>query len=203
MCRDKRRETVMLVTVLGANGPTGRLLTKQLVYAGHTVRALTRHLDAGGLAGLGITVIGGDATNEKDLRRVLRGAEAVVSVLGTSYSKQSISLYSESARAITRALADGPRRLVVTSSAVLSSWQDPAMGWVERNVLLRILGNIGRTLYDDMRRMEDIVDQVTRTDYIRKTAAVATTNKSVSIPLTIWREGIKPNFRRIGTAERT
>jgi len=72
----------MLVTVLGANGPTGRLLTKQLVYAGHTVRALTRHLDAGGLAGLGITVIGGDATNEKDLRRVLRGAEAVVSVLG-------------------------------------------------------------------------------------------------------------------------
>jgi len=25
---------------------------------------------------------------------------------------------------------------------------------------------------------------------------VATTNKSVSIPLTIWREGIKPNLRR-------
>lgn len=239
----------MLVTVLGANGPTGRLLTKQLVYAGHTVRALTRHLDAGGLAGLGITVIGGDATNEKDLRRVLRGAEAVVSVLGTPYSKEPISLYSESARAITRALADGPRRLVVTSSAVLSSWQDPAMSWVERNVLLRILGNIGRTLYDDMRRMEDIVtatdldwtimrplglanmdsptvyaiaedhiggkqtarrdlaaaivDQVTRTDYIRKTAAVATTNKSVSIPLTIWREGIKPNLPRIGTSKRT
>lgn len=232
----------MLVTVLGANGPTGRLLTKRLVYAGHTVRALTRDLDAGGLAGFGVTVIGGDATIEKDLLRVLRGAEAVVSVLGTSYSKQPISLYSESARAITRVLADGPRRLVVTSSAMLSSWQDPALSWVERNVLMRILGTIGRTLYDDMRRMEDIVtatdldwtimrplglanmdsptvyeiaedhisgkqtarrdlaaaiiDQVTRTDYLRKTVAVATTNRSISIPATIWREGIRPTLKR-------
>jgi uncharacterized protein YbjT (DUF2867 family) len=31
----------MLVTVLGANGPTGRLLCKKLVYGGHSVRALT------------------------------------------------------------------------------------------------------------------------------------------------------------------
>jgi hypothetical protein len=122
----------------------------------------------------------------------------------------------------------GPRRLVVTSSAVLSSWQDPAMGWVERERHAADPGHMGRTLYDDMRRMEEIVsatdldwtimrplgladmdattrwavaedhiagkqtarrdlaaaivDQLARTDYVRKTAAVATTNQSVSIP---------------------
>lgn len=237
----------MLVTVLGANGPTGRLLCKKLVYGGHSVRALTRHLDAGGLSGLDITVIGGDATIELDLRRALRGAEAVVSVLGTPYSKDPISLYSDSARTVTRVLAaDGPGRLVVTSSAVLSSWQDPAMSWLEREVLLKILGTMGRTLYDDMRRMEDIVtatnlawtimrplglanmdsptvyaiaedhiagkqtarrdlaaaivDQLSSPEYVRKTAAVATTNKSVSIPRTIWREGIKPNLPRFSRA---
>jgi len=233
----------MLVTVLGANGPTGRLLSKQLVYAGHQVRALTRHPDDGGLSGLDITVISGDATREADLRRAFKGAEAVVSVVGTPYSKEPISLYSESARAVTSLMTEqGPRRLVVTSSAVLSSWQDPAMGWVERNVMLRLLGSMGRTLYDDMRRMEEIVsatdldwtimrplgladmdattqwavaedhiagkqtarrdlaaaivDQLGRTDHVRKTAAVATTNQSVSIPVTIWREGIRPKLRR-------
>jgi len=233
----------MLVTVLGANGPTGRLLSKQLVYAGHQVRALTRHPDDGGLSGLDITVISGDATREADLRRAFKGAEAVVSVVGAPYSKEPISLYSESARAVTSLMTEqGPRRMVVTSSAVLSSWQDPAMGWVERNVMLRLLGSMGRTLYDDMRRMEEIVsatdldwtimrplgladmdattqwavaedhiagkqtarrdlaaaivDQLGRTDYVRKTAAVATTNQSVSIPVTIWREGIRPKLRR-------
>jgi uncharacterized protein YbjT (DUF2867 family) len=231
----------VLVTVLGANGPTGRILSKQLVYAGHQVRALTRHPDDGGLSGLDITVISGDATREADLRRAFRGAEAVVSVLGTPYSKDPISMYSESARAVTTLMAaEGIRRLVVTSSAVLSTWQDPAMSWVERHVMLRILGSMGRTLYDDMRRMEEIVSatdldwtimrplgladmdastrwavaedhiagkqtarrdlaaaivgQLGRTDYLRKTAAVATTNQSISIPVTIWREGIRPNL---------
>ena len=239
----------MLVTVLGANGPTGRILSRQLVYAGHQVRALTRHPDDGGLSGLDITVISGDATREADLRRAFKGAEAVVSVLGTPYSRDPITVYSQSATAVTALMAaEGPRRLVVTSSAVLSGWQDPAMSWVERHVLLRMLGRIGRTLYEDMRRMEDvvtatdldwtvmrplgladmdastkwavaedhiggrqtarrdlaaaIVDQLRRTDFIQKTAAVATTNESISIPLTIWREGIRPNLPHFGRGER-
>ena len=231
----------MLVTVLGANGPTGRLLSKLLVYAGHQVRALTRHPDDGGLSGLDITVISGDATREADLRRAFKGAEAVVSVLGTPYSKDPVTLYSESARAVTTLMQEqGLRRLVVTSSAVLSTWRDPARSWLERTVLLRIVDSMGRTLYDDMRRMEEIVtatdldwtimrplgladmgastrwavaedhiagtqtarrdlaaaivDQLGRTDFIHKTAAVATTNESVSIPATIWREGIRPKL---------
>ena len=238
----------MLVTVLGANGPTGRILSRQLVYAGHKVRALTRHPDDGGLSGLDVTVISGDATREADLRRAFKGTGAVVSVLGTPYSRDPVSLYSQSAMAVTALLtADGPRRLIVTSSAVLSEWQDPAMSWVERHVLLRILGSMGRTLYDDMRRMEEvvtateldwtimrplgladmnastkwamaedhiggrqtarrdlaaaIVDQLSRTDFIGKTVAVATTNESISIPVTIWREGIKPNLPRFGRSE--
>lgn len=51
----------------------------------------------------------------------------------------------------------GVGRLVVTSSASLSSWRDPSWNWLERNVADRILGVIGRTLYDDMRRMETII----------------------------------------------
>ena len=39
-----------------------------------------------------------------------------------------------------------------------------------------------------------ILDQLTSSDIIGKAVAVATTNKTVSIPATIWREGIKPKL---------
>lgn len=237
----------MLVTVLGANGPTGRLLTRQLVYRGHEVRALTRHPDDADLFGVGVTVLGGDATHTDDLQRALKGAEAVVSVLGTPYSREPVSLFSDSTRALTAVMAvQGPRRLVVTSSALLSAWRDPAMSWLERRVMVPLLEAVGRTVYDDMRRMETvvaasdldwtvmrplvladmdastrwavaedhipgrhtarrdlaaaIVDQLQRTDFIRRTVAVATTNEALSVPATIWREGIMPTLRQARAA---
>lgn len=42
-----------------------------------------------------------------------------------------------------------------------------------------------------------ITDQLERTDYHRKIVAVATTNKYLSIPATIWRAVIKPKLRPI------
>jgi hypothetical protein len=134
----------------------------------------------------------------------------------------------------------GIRRLVVTSSVATTGWQDPTWGWLTRNLVRRILDNLGGTLYADMARMEGIVagsglewtimrplglanmdppteyaiaedhisgrqtarrdlaaaiaDQLGRTDHLGKAVAVATTNKTVSIPVTIWREGIRPNL---------
>jgi uncharacterized protein YbjT (DUF2867 family) len=231
----------MHVTVFGASGPTGRLLTHQLLDAGHTVTALVRHPEAAALSGVGLTVLAGDATNAADVERALNGAAGAVSVLGTAYSRQAITLYSESARAITEAMATlGIRRLVVTSSVATTGWQDPSWGWLTRNLVRRILDGLGGTLYADMARMEAIVadsglewtimrplglanmeppteyaiaedhisgrqtarrdlaaaivDQLGHTDHIGKAVAVATTNKSVSIPVTIWREGIRPNL---------
>ncbi len=234
----------MRVTVFGASGPTGRLLTRQLLDAGHTVTALVRHPDTAdlvGLAGQHLTVLAGDATRSTDAERALGGADAAVSVLGTPYSRQPITVYSESARAIIGAMrAVGVRRLVVTSSMATTGWQDPAWGWLTRNLVRRILDRVGGTLYADMARMEElvgesgldwtvmrplglanmdppteyaiaedhisgaqtarrdlaaaIVDQLGRSDYIGKALAVATTNKTVSIPVTIWREGLRPNL---------
>jgi uncharacterized protein YbjT (DUF2867 family) len=231
----------MHVTVFGASGPTGRLLTRQLLDAGHTVTALVRHPEAAGLSGEGLAVVAGDATNVADTEKALISADAAVSVLGTPYSRQPITLYSESARAIIAAMKTrGVRRLVVTSSVATTGWRDPAWGWLTRTLVRRLLDTLGGTLYADMARMEAmvadsgldwtimrplglanmeppteyaiatdhisggqtarrdlaaaIVDQLGRTDYIGKAVAVATTNKTVSIPVTIWREGIRPHL---------
>ncbi|MFV8052989.1 NAD(P)-dependent oxidoreductase [Mycobacterium sp. 48b] len=231
----------MRVTVFGASGPTGQLLTARILDDGHDVVAMTRRPATFPLAAHRLRVLGGDATAPEDVSAAIAGTDAVVSVLGAKFSRHPIHLYSASAEAICAAMARaGGGRLIVTSSAALSDWIDPEWGWAERTVARRILGRLGRTLYADMARMESIVaaagldwtimrplglanlgppttyriaedhiagrqtarrdlaaaiaDQLTRTDYHRKTVAVATTNRHQSVAQTIWREGIKPNL---------
>lgn len=239
----------MRVVIFGAAGPTGLLLTQQALDRGHDVTAVTRHPADFPLAAERLTVAGADATRPDDVNRVIRGVDAVVSVLGAKYSRDPISVYSSSARAIVDAMrAAGVPRLVVTSSSAANPWPDPTWGWVERNVAHRILGRMGATLYADMRRMEGIVldsgldvtvmrplglatmepptEYAVAVDHVsgRQTArrdlasaildevdghhvdgtpaeqhpgqciAVATTNKTVSLPATIWREAIRPQL---------
>ena len=148
----------MRVVVFGANGPTGRLLTAALLDAGSDVVAVTRHPGALASARARFAVIGAEATDPAAVCRAIDGADAVVSVLGARYSRGPITVYSESASAITGAMhTAGIRRLVVTSSSAVSGWIDPHWSWLERNLARRILDRIGRTLYADMRRMEAVV----------------------------------------------
>lgn len=231
----------MRVAIFGAHGPTGLLLTRDILDAGHDAIAITRHPDDFPFTAPNLTVVYADATSEVAVKRALDGVDAVVSTLGTAFSRHPISLYSQSGTAIIAAITGtGARRLVVTSSGAVDPWIDPDWTWFERAIASRILAAIGKTLYDDMRRMESIVkaseldwtimrplglasidppttyviaedhirgrqtarrdlaaaitEQLSRTDYHKKVVAVATTNKTQRIPVTIWREAIKPNL---------
>lgn len=151
-------ESIRTVTVFGANGPTGQLLTRRLLDAGHKVVAATRHPDTFPLTAPCLTVAGADATRPADVALAVRDSDAVVSVLGTKYSRGPITLYSEAARAIVTAMQEnGIRRLVVTSSMATVHWRDPNMSWLERFLVEHVLRWIGATLYEDMQRMEDLV----------------------------------------------
>lgn len=239
----------MRVAIFGAHGPTGQLLTRHVLDARHDAIAITRHPDGFPLTAPRLTVVGADATSEVAVKSALHGADAVVSTLGTAFSRRPISLYSHSVSAIIAAMNEsGARRLVVTSSGAVDPWVDPEWNWFERTIASRVLAAIGRTLYDDMRRMESIVkasgldwtimrplglanieppttyaiaedhirgrqtarsdlaaaitDQLTRSDYHKKLVAVATTSKTQSIPVTIWREAIKPKLLGARSAPR-
>lgn len=148
----------MRVTVFGASGPTGRLLTRQLIGQGHDVVAVTRRPDGFRVSGEQLRVVAADATSYDDVVAACAGAEAVVSVLGTAFSREPVDLYSKSAEAISTAMSEGgTQRLIVTSSAALSDWTDPGWSRLQRVVGRRVLGYLGRTLYADMARMEAIV----------------------------------------------
>ncbi|MYY06047.1 MULTISPECIES: NAD(P)H-binding protein [unclassified Streptomyces] len=148
----------MRIAVFGANGPTGRHLTDQALAAGHEVVAVTRR--PGSLpARPGLTAAVADATDPQAVDAAVEGTDAVLSALGARFSKQPITLYSQSATAITGAMAHhGVRRLLVISSSIADPGWRPTGAHFFNHVLDPLVNRrLGRTLHADMGRMEGIV----------------------------------------------
>jgi uncharacterized protein YbjT (DUF2867 family) len=154
----------MQIVVFGANGPTGRLVVQRALAAGHTVAAVTRHPDSfpafdGGPGGL--RVVGADVEDEAAVQAAVAGADAVVSTLGVPFAKTSISVYSVGVTNIVAAMERHcVDRLLVVSSSTMAPPPEPQGGFVFRKVMQPyVVERLGRTLYDDMRRMEAIIRQ--------------------------------------------
>jgi uncharacterized protein YbjT (DUF2867 family) len=150
----------MNIVIFGANGQTGRLLTRRVLDARHSAVAVTRHPKDFPFADPHLTVAEADVRNASSLVDVVRGAEAVLSTLGApSFSARPIDTYSVGARNIVDAMrSTGVRRLVVVSSTGAFHYPNRR----DTPLALRILEpvitrTIGKTTYDDQRRMEEIV----------------------------------------------
>ncbi|RED55692.1 NAD(P)-dependent oxidoreductase [Cohnella lupini] len=149
----------MNIAVFGANGPTGRLLTKQAIEGGHRVTAVTRNPEAFPLRNARLNVFRGDVYDLASVEQAIEGQDAVLSTLGVPFSRQPISVYSQGMDHIAKAMnKHGVRRLVCVSSSATDPHIDPDGGFIfEKIVQPAIIKTIGRTLYEDMRRMEQQV----------------------------------------------
>ncbi|MDT0469227.1 NAD(P)-dependent oxidoreductase [Streptomyces gibsoniae] len=150
----------MRIAVFGANGPTGRRLTDQALAAGHEVVAVTRR--AGSLAERpGLAVVVADATDPAAVAAAIGGTDAVLSALGARFSKETITTYSASAKAITGAMArHGVKRLLAVSSSIVDPGWRPTGAHFFNHVLDPLVNRrLGRTLHEDMRRMEAVIRQ--------------------------------------------
>jgi putative NADH-flavin reductase len=149
----------MNIVVFGANGPTGRLLTKQVLAEGHTVTAVTRHPELFPLQNANLKVMCGDVFNLSSVEQAVAGQDAVLSSLGVPFSRKPITVYTQGVGHIVQAMNHyGVRRLVCVSSSATEPHFDPQGGFFfERIVQPAIINTIGRTLYEDMRRMETLV----------------------------------------------
>jgi uncharacterized protein YbjT (DUF2867 family) len=143
--------------VLGANGPTGRLVVRQALDRGLAVIALTRRPGAFPIGHERLEVAGGDATDAATIAPLVARSDAVVSTIGTAYTWRPVSVYSASGRLVVDAMRrHGLRRLVVVTS--MGAPRDARRKGRLETALLRLLrGTFTRTLYDDMLRLEDVV----------------------------------------------
>lgn len=91
----------MRLAILGATGRTGRLLVQRAIDAGHHVQTLN-----------------GDALDDAQVRRALRGADAVVSCLGPRPGAP-VDFCAQSTRVLIEAMqAEGIQRVVSVSGAM-------------------------------------------------------------------------------------
>jgi nucleoside-diphosphate-sugar epimerase len=149
----------MHITIFGANGPTGRLLTAQALDAGHRVTAVTRRPRSFPLRHDRLEVAGGDVLDPDAVDRAVAGRDAVLSTLGVPAGKEPISTYSRGTGNMVAAMKrHGLRRLAVVSSSGVDPQPYSGAGFLFNRVLLPYVTRVlGRTLYDDMRRMEALV----------------------------------------------
>ncbi|HEY8527853.1 MAG TPA: NAD(P)H-binding protein [Acidimicrobiales bacterium] len=149
----------MKIAVFGANGPTGRLLTRLALDEAHDVVAFTRHPDRFPIEHPRLEVVAGDVHDAAAVAEAIDGTDAVLSTLGVPFAKDPITVYSHGAANIVAGMhAAGVKRLAVVSSSSVSPHPEPLGGFVfERILQPYIVNKAGKTLYDDMRRMEEIV----------------------------------------------
>ncbi len=153
------RTIVLRVTIFGANGPTGRLLTGQALAAGHQVTAVTRRPESFPLRHDRLDTVGADVLDQAAVEAAVAQRDAVLSTLGVPAGKEPISTYSRGAANIVRAMRrHRVRRLVVVSSSGVDPHPYSDGGLLFNRVLLPYVTRVlGKTLYDDMRRMETLI----------------------------------------------
>ena len=149
----------MNIVVFGANGPTGRLLTKQAVASGRAVTAVTRHPETFPLRHERLQVIRGDVFDLSSVEQAVAGQDAVLSTLGGTFGSKTITVYSQGTAHIVQAMNHyGVRRLVCVSSSAAGTDHDTGGGFIFDKIMQPIIiSTIGRTTYADMRRMETLV----------------------------------------------
>jgi putative NADH-flavin reductase len=149
----------MKLAVFGANGPTGRLLTQLALDEDHEVVAFTRHPDTFPITHGRLEVVAGDVHDPDAVAAAIDGADAVASTLGVPFAKTAITVYSDGMANIMAGMHAGDvRRLVCVTSSAVSPHPEPIGGFIfEKFMQPYVVNKLGKTLYEDMRRMEATV----------------------------------------------
>ncbi len=147
----------MNIVIFGATGPTGRLLLQQGLSGDYdyTITAVARRPEAIELRHERLKVVHGDVLDADSVEQAIMGQDAVIAVFGGKYTFKPVTLYSVGTQRIVNAMEKlHVQRLVAVTSRGTNPVYDANEGFVFGRIIKPI---IGRTLYADMRRMEQIV----------------------------------------------
>jgi putative NADH-flavin reductase len=144
------------VAVFGGTGPTGQWIVADALERGHRVSVLARSPDKLAMRHERLTIVKGDVFDASDVAGVVAGRDAVISSLGVPYTFKPVTIYSSGAANIIAAMrAAGILRFVAITSGGTYPGRAPENPFFFEYVLKPLF----HTLYDDMRRMEELVEQ--------------------------------------------
>lgn len=92
------------IAVIGGSGKTGKYLIRQLLVHGYRIRALIRNAERFHIQHHAIEMIIGDVSNEENVKALIRGCDAVISVLGLGVPPSGLSIFSSGTRNILKAM---------------------------------------------------------------------------------------------------
>jgi putative NADH-flavin reductase len=158
-------EDAMKIVVIGANGRTGRIVVKDALAGGHEVVAVARANEVSEPDDEHLTKVRADVHDADALKRALRGADAVISAVGVGSSRAPTDVYSTGVRNTLAAMeSNGVAQLAVISALPAGPWADQPM--LQRRIVLPLLQRFFGASYDDMRRMEEVLEAPTEVDWI-------------------------------------
>merc|ERR1712226_185791 len=154
---------VMKLAVLGATGPSGKCFTSQALAAGHHVYAIVRNpLKLTDLKHDNLIIKEASIFDAGQLQTEFSSVDAVVSCLGAPTNSWglppwwTVSLYSDSIKAITDAMkASGKRRLVCMTAAGQHIDDQQNVGFIMKFFFKYVIG----TILADMSRMESYLQE--------------------------------------------
>jgi putative NADH-flavin reductase len=147
------------IVCFGANGATGRLVVRQALAEGHAMAAFTRHPERFPFRDDRLQLVSGDVFDPSAVDKAVSGRDAVLSSLGVPFSRKPITVYSQGMAHIVQAMQHhGVRRLVCVSATPVDPRYDTRGGFIFEKVLTPVISHtLGRTMYADLRRMENLV----------------------------------------------
>ncbi|WP_285115346.1 NAD(P)H-binding protein [Leifsonia sp. fls2-241-R2A-40a] len=141
----------MKLTIFGASGRTGRLLTRQAIEQGHDVTVVLRRPSDNVDARAGVRILP-SLDDTAEVRAALAEADAALSAIGPR-SRAEAPVAAPATRAILAGAAGRGLRFVVISAAPVEA--PPADdSFLSRRIALPLIGVLLRPVYDDLREME-------------------------------------------------
>lgn len=158
----------MKVFLFGATGGTGKQILKQLIEAGHHVKALVRNPsklreDFPLSIKDGLEIIQGELYETDKLTHELEGCEVVISALGTGKDNSYTEVYSQGGKNILKAMRASDAKKLITITSGLIDMSDPSTDNFFMNRIMR--PNFNKVYYDQT-RWETILDETHDIDWI-------------------------------------
>lgn len=114
----------MKLVIFGASGRTGIPLVQQALDAGHEVVAFVRNPSRMPVQHERLTIVQGDAMNADDVERAVKGADAVLNVLGHAKNTPRDLMTVSAQHIVTAMKKHGVKRLVTLTGAGVGAPED-------------------------------------------------------------------------------